>query len=61
MKSYLPLKVVLHRVGEPTLQEYGASRIPLDGPQAISDFLTLRGNMPRKREIRVALLPPAVF
>ena len=38
MKSYLPLKVVLHRVGEPTLDEYGASRTPLDGPRAIYDF-----------------------
>jgi DNA repair protein RadC len=38
MKSYLPLKVVLHRVGEPLLEDYGASRVPLDSPQLIFEF-----------------------
>ena len=35
MKSYLPLKFVLHRVGEP---DYCASRVPLDSPHHIFEF-----------------------
>ena len=42
------------------LEESGAG-VGRPHESAFSDFLTLRGNMPRKREIRVALLPPAVF
>ena len=38
MKSYLPLKVVLHRIGEPLLEDFGASRVTLDSPQYIFDF-----------------------
>lgn len=33
-KQNLPLRVVLNRVGEPTLAQYGASRSPLDSPEA---------------------------
>jgi len=35
MKSYLPLKFVLRRVGEP---DYCASRVPLDSPHLIFEF-----------------------
>lgn len=38
MKASLPLKVVLNRVGEATLEEYGAARTVLDTPQSIYDF-----------------------
>ena len=38
MKASLPLKVVLNRVGEATLEEYGASQTALDTPQAIFNF-----------------------
>ena len=35
MKSYLPLKFVLRRVGEP---DYCGSRVPLDSPHLIFEF-----------------------
>jgi len=38
MKSYLPLKVVLHRIGEPLLEDYGARQKPLHTPQDIFEF-----------------------
>jgi DNA repair protein RadC len=33
-----PLKVVLNRVGEPSLAQYGAARTPLDSPQNAYGF-----------------------
>jgi len=38
MKPTLPLRIVLSRVGEATLEEYAASRMVLDTPQTIYDF-----------------------
>lgn len=38
MKKYIPLKVVLRSVGEPTLDDYGASRSILDSPERIFQF-----------------------
>ena len=38
MNTSLPLKVVICRVGEPSPEEFGASRVSLDSPQSIFDF-----------------------
>ena len=38
MNTSLPLKVVICRVGEPSLGEFGASRVSLDSPQSIFNF-----------------------
>lgn len=37
-KQNLPLRVVLNRVGEATLNQYGAARTPMDSPEAIYRF-----------------------
>lgn len=37
-KSQTPLRVVLTRIGEPSLAAYGATRMPLDTPLKVSDF-----------------------
>ena len=41
MSRNLPLKVVLSRIGEPTLEEHRASSIALDNAEAIFDFWQL--------------------
>lgn len=38
MKGNLPLRVVFHRVGEPSLEEYGASRNILSSPESAYGF-----------------------
>lgn len=37
-KTSNPLRVVLSRIGEPTLAHYGAARTPLDTPSAVFGF-----------------------
>ena len=38
MNTSTPLKIVICRVGEPSLEEFGASRVSLDSPQSIFSF-----------------------